>query len=94
MFESFIYIILGWFLGIVTHAVFILIKNRRGDKVEPRSLERIILLFLVGSIWFTANAVDIVTQGYEASPYLHAIFGAVIGFYFDINPLSYFNNKK
>lgn len=72
----------GYVFGAIS-AYFVLKKERK-FKFEPKQVERIFILATVTAIWAVSNAYAITNVEYESPNALHALFGAVVGFYFDI----------
>ena len=72
----------GYILGAVS--AYFIMKTESQFKFEPKQIERIFILATVTGIWGVSNGYDIFNTGYESPAALHALFGAVVGFYFDI----------
>ncbi len=75
--------ILGYIFGAIS-AVIVLRKEKK-FAFEPKQIERIFIFGIITGIWAVSNAWAIFTDGYESPTALHALFGAVVGFYFDLS---------
>lgn len=54
------------------------INRSRDDELTSHQ----IVLLVVTAIWGTSMLVDIVSVGYETSPLVHGLMGAIVGFFF------------
>jgi len=84
MFEmSGIFIFLaGYLFGAVSAYVFL--RQKKQLNFEPKQVERLFILTIVTAVWGVSNAYAIFNVDYVSPNALHALFGAVVGFYFDI----------
>lgn len=74
--------LVGYVFGAVSS--YFVLKKERQFKFESKQVERIFILATVTGIWTVSNAYAIANTNYESPNALHALFGAVVGFYFDI----------
>lgn len=61
----------GWF-----------IRGVLDKKQSTPSSESAFIVSVVVSIWAISVLVDIIDPGYDTSPLLHGIMGAIVGFFF------------
>lgn len=72
----------GYLFGAIS--AFFVLRKERQFKFEPKQIERMFILATVTAIWTISNAVAIFNANYDSPNALHALFGAIVGFYFDI----------
>lgn len=60
----------------------------RDSEASTASRTRTALAVLVTIVWTFAVAADVLVTGYTVSPLIHAIMGAVVGYFFADNGLN------
>lgn len=58
-----------------------LFSNTRGSETARRKLKTLVAL-AVTLVWIVATIADIALTGYTVSPLLHALMGAIVGYFF------------
>ena len=76
--NSLIFSIVSYMLGFATGYF---VKSKLENLKTPLNKSTLVLV-TVSLIWAISMVIDIVSDQYETSPYVHGLMGAIVGFFY------------
>lgn len=75
--NNILYFVIGWTIGFISN-IFI---KARFDHIKKLNLNEAVAITVI-VIWAFSMIIDILSQDYETSPYVQALMGGIVGFFF------------